>query len=43
MKILVRKRSDDYLAQVQGQRGVWACGDSAGEIIRVAQKLPGFE
>jgi hypothetical protein len=31
--ILVRKRSDDYLAQVEGHRGIWACGTSVANAV----------
>lgn len=32
-KIIVKKRSNDYHAHLEGNPDIWGCGDSYGEAI----------
>lgn len=42
MNIIVEKRSDDYMAYIEGRKEIWGCGkdfDSAiGDLVRTHQK-----
>ena len=33
MKIIIEKRSDDYMAYLEGNRGIWDCGPSISMAI----------